>query len=227
MSSDNLYSPRKPRYAVVLFGPEGQGSFNESGLRGAHKARDAGHEVDVLWVAGQSAQQRRLTAAQEFVEYQHAAARFDDAGDFGETVRRLRDDGENQVQHGAVEAARSKRQALRVALHRNEIDRTDTRQGPAQHGVGQVEPDIVMTRWQMRQVQTGAHTGQQDASGFGGQGGQAVLPGRPRGPGQHRIVERRDQRVGMFEAQCRARGVASTNSGISASKCVPSSATIW
>ena len=58
MSSDNLYSPRKPRYAVVLFGPEGQGSFNESGLRGAHKARDAGHEVDVLWVAGQSAQQR-------------------------------------------------------------------------------------------------------------------------------------------------------------------------
>ena len=58
MSTDNLYSPRKPRYAVVLFGPEGQGSFNESGLRGAHKARDAGHEVDVLWVAGQSAQQR-------------------------------------------------------------------------------------------------------------------------------------------------------------------------
>jgi basic membrane protein A len=58
MSSEKLYSPRKPRYAVVLFGPEGQGSFNESGLRGAHKARDAGHEVDVLWVAGQSAQQR-------------------------------------------------------------------------------------------------------------------------------------------------------------------------
>lgn len=58
MSSNNLLSPRKPRYAVVLFGPEGQGSFNESGLRGAHKARRAGHEVDVLWVAGQSAQQR-------------------------------------------------------------------------------------------------------------------------------------------------------------------------
>lgn len=58
MSSEKLYSPRKPPYAVVLFGPEGQGSFNESGLRGAHKARDAGHEVDVLWVAGQSAQQR-------------------------------------------------------------------------------------------------------------------------------------------------------------------------
>lgn len=58
MSSEKLYSPRKPRYAVVLFGPEGQGSFNESGLRGVHKARDAGHEVDVLWVAGQSAQQR-------------------------------------------------------------------------------------------------------------------------------------------------------------------------
>ena len=58
MSNESLYSSRKPRYAVVLFGPEGQGSFNESGLRGAHKAREAGHEVDVLWVAGQSAQQR-------------------------------------------------------------------------------------------------------------------------------------------------------------------------
>ena len=51
-------SPRRKRYAVVLFGPEGQGSFNESGLQGAHKAQRAGHEVDVLWVAGQSAEQR-------------------------------------------------------------------------------------------------------------------------------------------------------------------------
>lgn len=46
------------RYAVVLFGPEGQGSFNESGLQGAHQARRAGYDVDVLWVAGQSAEQR-------------------------------------------------------------------------------------------------------------------------------------------------------------------------
>ena len=57
MTSKSI-SSRKPRYAVVLFGPEGQGSFNESGLQGAHKARHAGHELDVLWVAGQSAQQR-------------------------------------------------------------------------------------------------------------------------------------------------------------------------
>ncbi|MEG0053756.1 MAG: BMP family ABC transporter substrate-binding protein [Comamonas sp.] len=51
-------SPRKNRYAVVLFGPEGQGSFNESGLQGARKAQAAGFDVDVLWVAGQSAEQR-------------------------------------------------------------------------------------------------------------------------------------------------------------------------
>lgn len=51
-------SPRKSRYAVVLFGPEGQGSFNESGLLGARKAQAAGFGVDVLWVAAQSAEQR-------------------------------------------------------------------------------------------------------------------------------------------------------------------------
>ncbi|MBV8248254.1 MAG: hypothetical protein JO200_07350, partial [Comamonas sp.] len=43
-------SPRQARYAVVLFGPEGQGSFNESGLQGARRAQAAGHEVDVHWV---------------------------------------------------------------------------------------------------------------------------------------------------------------------------------
>ncbi|MEX8192923.1 BMP family lipoprotein [Comamonas guangdongensis] len=51
-------SPRQARYAVVLFGPEGQGSFNESGLLGARRAQAAGHAVDVHWVAGQSAQDR-------------------------------------------------------------------------------------------------------------------------------------------------------------------------
>lgn len=58
MTNKPQISPRKPRYAVVLFGPEGQGSFNESGQQGVRKSRLAGYEVDVLWVAGQSAQQR-------------------------------------------------------------------------------------------------------------------------------------------------------------------------
>ena len=58
MTNKKQTSPRKPRYAVVLFGPEGQGSFNESGLQGVRKSRLAGYDVDVLWVAGQSAQQR-------------------------------------------------------------------------------------------------------------------------------------------------------------------------
>lgn len=51
-------STRQPRYAVILFGPEGQGSFNESGLLGARRAQAAGHAVDVHWVAGQSAEDR-------------------------------------------------------------------------------------------------------------------------------------------------------------------------
>lgn len=60
----NVNDARKSRYAVVLFGPQGQGSFNESGLLGAQKAQRAGYEVDVLWVAGQSAQQRADEMAQ-------------------------------------------------------------------------------------------------------------------------------------------------------------------
>lgn len=41
----------RPRIAVALFGPQGQGSFNESGLQGAIRARAAGHEVAVHWIA--------------------------------------------------------------------------------------------------------------------------------------------------------------------------------
>lgn len=39
------------RIAVALFGPEGKGSFNESGLRGALRARESGHELAVHWIA--------------------------------------------------------------------------------------------------------------------------------------------------------------------------------
>ena len=63
MTSTNI-SQKKSRYAVVLFGPQGQGSFNESGLQGALKARAADHAVDVFWVAAQSAAER----AQEMAE---------------------------------------------------------------------------------------------------------------------------------------------------------------
>ena len=39
------------RIAVALFGPEGRGSFNESGLQGALRARAGGHALDVHWIA--------------------------------------------------------------------------------------------------------------------------------------------------------------------------------
>lgn len=45
------YAVSGPRIAVALFGPEGRGSFNESGATGVQRARDAGHAVDVYWVA--------------------------------------------------------------------------------------------------------------------------------------------------------------------------------
>lgn len=39
------------RIAVALFGPQGRGSFNESGWSGVLRARAAGHEVDAHWIA--------------------------------------------------------------------------------------------------------------------------------------------------------------------------------
>lgn len=40
-----------PRIAVVLFGPEGRGSFNESGFAGVQRARSLGHTLQVHWIA--------------------------------------------------------------------------------------------------------------------------------------------------------------------------------
>lgn len=51
------------RVAVVLFGPEGQGSFNESGLSGARKAQAKGYTVDVHWVAPLAAHDRAAVMA--------------------------------------------------------------------------------------------------------------------------------------------------------------------
>ena len=39
------------RIAVALFGPEGRGSFNESGYAGVLRARADGHAVDLHWIA--------------------------------------------------------------------------------------------------------------------------------------------------------------------------------
>ena len=39
-----------PRIAVALFGPPGRGSFNESGLAGWQRARDAGHGPTLHWI---------------------------------------------------------------------------------------------------------------------------------------------------------------------------------
>lgn len=46
------------RIQVVLFGPEGRGSFNEAGHAGAMRARNAGHDVAVTWIADPDPQAR-------------------------------------------------------------------------------------------------------------------------------------------------------------------------
>jgi basic membrane protein A and related proteins len=52
------YFVKAAQVAVVLFGPEGKGSFNESGLAGAERARALGHAVAVHWVEPVSADKR-------------------------------------------------------------------------------------------------------------------------------------------------------------------------
>ena len=47
-----------PRIMVALFGPPGQGSFNESGYDGAMLARAAGHSLEVHWIAPLAAEDR-------------------------------------------------------------------------------------------------------------------------------------------------------------------------
>jgi basic membrane protein A len=47
-----------PRIAVALFGPQGQGSFNESGHAGVLRARALGHAVEVHWIAPLAAVER-------------------------------------------------------------------------------------------------------------------------------------------------------------------------
>ena len=85
----------------------------------------------------------------------------------------------------------------------------------------------MVLRRQVRQIQTGADTGEQDTLGFGRQGRQTALACGVGGTANCRVVKRGDQRVAVLQAQCNTRGMARANSGISALKCVPSSATIW
>lgn len=56
--SESIVGKSAPKIAVVLFGPEGQGSFNESGLGGAQKAQAQGYAVDVHWIAPLAAVER-------------------------------------------------------------------------------------------------------------------------------------------------------------------------
>jgi len=51
-------TPPPARVAVALFGPQGKGSFNESGLRGALRARERGHAVQVHWIGAAATEDR-------------------------------------------------------------------------------------------------------------------------------------------------------------------------
>lgn len=175
----------------------------------------------------QAPQNGRLTVSQELVENDDLTSRADDAGDFAEAAFRLRYHGQNQVQDGAVEAGIGEGQAMHIAPYRQEVEVLGARQGATQHRLTEVYSDIAVLRGQVRQIEAGADTGQQNPAAVSGQAGQTAPARGPGCPVDRRIVKRGDQRVAVLEAQCRTLGMASVNSGISASKWVPSSATIW
>lgn len=139
----------------------------------------------------------------------------------------LRNNRQDQVQHSDIETGVGKGQALGVALHRQKIDGPNPRQGLAQHGAIEIKANVMMLGRQMRQIQPGANAGEQGSAGFARQSIQAAFASGLRRTPDRRVVERGNQRVTVLQAQCSTLGMASVNSGISASKWVPSSATIW
>ena len=118
---------------------------------------------------GQSPQQGWLAMAQEFVENQYLTARLEYSGDLGETTGRLRDDGEYQMQYRSIETAVGKRQALCVTTYGQEIKLSNTWQGATQHGLIQIQANVMMLGREVREVESSADAGQQYATGSYGQ----------------------------------------------------------
>ena len=164
---------------------------------------------------------------EKLVENKDLATGADDAGDFAEAALRLGNNGQDQMQDGTVETGVGEGQCMHVALYGQEVEMAGAWQGTTQHRPVEVDPDVMMLWWQVRQIKAGTNAGQQNPAAGTGQTGQAVPAGRPRRPIYRRVVKGGDQRITVFEAQCSTLGMASVNSGISASKWVPSSATIW
>ena len=115
---------------------------------------------------GHSPQQGWLAAPQELVKNQHLAAGFDDPGDFRKAPGRLRDNGKDQVQDGCIKTVVSQRQVLCVTLNRQKFNIADSWQGAAQHGLIQIQSDVMMRGWQVRQVQTCTDARQQHTARY-------------------------------------------------------------
>jgi hypothetical protein len=112
----------------------------------------------------QTPEQGRLAGTQELVEDQRLATRTQHPRDFAEALRRVGNDCQDQVQYCDIETSCGKRQVLSISPDRREVDMAGTRDGVAQHGMGEVEADVMVAVWQVRQVETGADSRQQDAA---------------------------------------------------------------
>ncbi len=138
--------------------------------------------------------------------------------------------GQDQVQHRVVETGVGEGQGVHIPLQGRETVRRQPGQSFLQHGPGQVQAHVLMLGRQPGGVQAGTQARQQHPARGRRQMGEAVLAQGAGGPLHQGVVQGREAAVGEAQAhgaQCRVRGMASTNSGISASKGLPSSATIW
>lgn len=104
----------------------------------------------------QAAQRCSLVGGDEFVENQQATSRFQDSGGFCQAGRRIRNDGQDEVQYDSVKAGIGVRQSLCVSLSCREIQSCGRREGPVQHGGREVEADIAVMCGQPGKIESSA-----------------------------------------------------------------------
>src|SRR5690348_17476730 len=137
---------------------------------------------------------------QKFIEYQHAAARFQYPRCFFQAGAGIRYDRQNEVQHHVVEAGVHERQRHAVPLDKVYMQVSYPGSCPLQHGRGKVQSYIMMTRWNMRKVEPCTDAADENIEVLLAR--QLLKAGRPQSrtrSGEQGIVKWSDQTVGTAQ----------------------------
>lgn len=173
-----------------------------------------------------AAQRREFPRTQEFVQDQERSAGLQYAYRLRQAKGGVRDDRDDQVHQRDIEGSVSKRQLHGVPLDQDQG--RASRWNSPQHGTREVDAHVFIVFRKVGYIQARAYARDEYSVQAGaGNTRQAATPNRGRSAAQQRIVRGGEERIAVFEAQCRTRGTERVNSGIGASKAVPSSATIW